>query len=50
MYYNRKIALHTLGCKLNFSEGSAIARALVENGYQKVDFSDRADYYIINTC
>jgi threonylcarbamoyladenosine tRNA methylthiotransferase MtaB len=50
MYYNRKIALHTLGCKLNFSETSAIGRILVDNGYQKVDFSDRADYYIINTC
>lgn len=50
MYYNRKVALHTLGCKLNFSESSAIGRILVENGYQKVDFSDRADYYIINTC
>jgi len=50
MYYNRKIALHTLGCKLNFSETSAITRSLVENGFQKVEFSDRADYYIINTC
>ncbi len=50
MYYNRKIALHTLGCKLNFSETSAIGRILADNGYQKVDFSDRADYYIINTC
>src|SRR4029077_7450351 len=50
MYYNRKIALYTLGCKLNFSETSAIGRILVEQGYQKVDFSDRADYYIINTC
>lgn len=50
MYYNRKIALHTLGCKLNFSESSAIGRILVEQGFQKVEFSDRADYYIINTC
>lgn len=50
MYYNRKIALHTLGCKLNFSETSAIGRILVEQGFQKVEFSDRADYYIINTC
>ena len=50
MYYNRKIALHTLGCKLNFSETSAIARILSEQGFQKVEFSDRADYYIINTC
>lgn len=50
MFYNRKVALHTLGCKLNFSETSAIARILVEQGFQKVEFSDRADYYIINTC
>lgn len=50
MYYNRKIALHTLGCKLNFSETSAIGRILTEQGFQKVEFSDCADYYIINTC
>ncbi len=50
MYYNRKIALHTLGCKLNFSETSAIGRILVEKGFQKVEFGDVADYYIINTC
>ena len=50
MYYNRKFALYTLGCKLNFSEGSAISRNLVANGYQQVDFSEVADYYIINTC
>ncbi|MCX6198682.1 MAG: tRNA (N(6)-L-threonylcarbamoyladenosine(37)-C(2))-methylthiotransferase MtaB [Bacteroidetes bacterium] len=50
MFYNRKVALHTIGCKLNFSETSAIARILVEQGFQKVEFSDRADYYIINTC
>lgn len=50
MFYNRKIAFHTLGCKLNFSETSAIARILTEQGFQKVDFSERADYYVINTC
>lgn len=50
MYYNRKVAYYTLGCKLNFSETSAISRSLTDNGYSKVDFSDRADYYIINTC
>ncbi len=50
MYYNRKIALHTLGCKLNFSETSAIGRILTEQGFENVDFTDRADYYIINTC
>jgi threonylcarbamoyladenosine tRNA methylthiotransferase MtaB len=50
MFYNRKVALHTLGCKLNFSETSAIGRILTEQGFQKVDFSERADYYVINTC
>ena len=50
MFYNRKVALHTLGCKLNFSETSAIGRNLTDQGFHKVDFSERADYYIINTC
>jgi threonylcarbamoyladenosine tRNA methylthiotransferase MtaB len=50
MFYNRKVAYHTLGCKLNFSETSAIARAMTDQGFQKVDFSETADYYIINTC
>ena len=50
MYYNRKVALTTLGCKLNFSETSQIGRSLADNGYVRVDFSERADYYIINTC
>ncbi|MFN8308696.1 MAG: tRNA (N(6)-L-threonylcarbamoyladenosine(37)-C(2))-methylthiotransferase MtaB [Chitinophagales bacterium] len=50
MYYNRKIALTTLGCKLNYSETSAIGRALTEHGFQKVGFSECADYYVINTC
>ncbi len=50
MFYNRKFAIYTLGCKLNFSEGSAISRNLVSNGFQQVDFSEIADYYIINTC
>lgn len=50
MYYNRKVAYYTLGCKLNFSETSAIARSLTNNGYEKVDFEEVANYYIINTC
>ena len=50
MYYNRKVAYYTLGCKLNFSETSAISRSLTDNGYSKVDFSAVADYYVINTC
>ena len=48
---NNKVAFYTLGCKLNFSETSTIAREFYENGYQKVDFnSSQADYYVINTC
>lgn len=50
MYYNRKVALTTLGCKLNFSETSQIGRSLADNGYVRVDFSEHADYYVINTC
>ncbi len=46
----RKVAFHTLGCKLNFSETSAIARLFQEQGYQKVDFKEPADIYVINTC
>jgi len=43
-------AIHTLGCKLNYSESSAIAKSLVENGFNKVAFKEKADVYIINTC
>lgn len=50
MFYNRKVAYYTLGCKLNFSETSAIARSLTDLGYEKVAFEEIADYYIINTC
>ncbi len=46
----KKVAFHTLGCKLNFSETSTIARLFEENGYQKVDFSQPSDVYVINTC
>lgn len=46
----RKVAFHTLGCKLNFSETSAIARLFQEQGYEKVDFKESADIYVINTC
>ncbi|TVQ79710.1 MAG: tRNA (N(6)-L-threonylcarbamoyladenosine(37)-C(2))-methylthiotransferase MtaB [Flavobacteriales bacterium] len=44
------VAFHTLGCKLNFSETSAIARNLSDEGYNKVDFDQSADVYVINTC
>jgi threonylcarbamoyladenosine tRNA methylthiotransferase MtaB len=46
----KKVAFHTLGCKLNFSETSTIARLFQENGYEKVDFSQPSDVYVINTC
>ncbi len=46
----KKVAFYTLGCKLNFSETSTISRKFEEKGYQKVDFTDRPDIFIINTC
>lgn len=45
-----KISFKTLGCKLNFSETSAIARSFAENGYERVPFTSDADICIINTC
>jgi threonylcarbamoyladenosine tRNA methylthiotransferase MtaB len=50
MYYGRKVALHTLGCKLNFAESAALMQSLTGNGFTSVDFSSPADYYVINTC
>ena len=46
----KKVAFHTLGCKLNFSETSTIARLFEEQGYLKVDFKQPSDVYVINTC
>lgn len=46
----KKVAFYTLGCKLNFSETSTIARSFIEEGFQRVDFSESADIYVINTC
>src|SRR5690349_14673535 len=46
----KKVAFYTLGCKLNFSETSTISRLFTERGFEKVDFQDAADIYIINTC
>jgi threonylcarbamoyladenosine tRNA methylthiotransferase MtaB len=46
----KKVSFHTLGCKLNFSETSTIARLFENAGYAKVDFSDMPDVYVINTC
>jgi threonylcarbamoyladenosine tRNA methylthiotransferase MtaB len=47
---NRTVALHTLGCKLNFSETTAIGRMLENDGFVKKEFDEVADVYVINTC
>lgn len=46
----KKVNLYTLGCKLNFSETSTIARSFEEAGYTRVEFDNTPDVYIINTC
>ncbi|MFZ1784391.1 MAG: tRNA (N(6)-L-threonylcarbamoyladenosine(37)-C(2))-methylthiotransferase MtaB [Ferruginibacter sp.] len=46
----KTVALHTLGCKLNFSETSAIGRLLENDGFEKRNFDEVADVYVINTC
>lgn len=46
----KKVAFYTLGCKLNFSETSTISRQFEDRGFQKVDFSETPDVFIINTC
>lgn len=46
----KKVAFHTLGCKLNFAETSTIARDLVSQGFEKIGFDQAADLYVINTC
>ena len=46
----QKVAFYTLGCKLNFSETSTIARSFKSEDFQRVDFSEKADIYVINTC
>lgn len=46
----KKVAFYTLGCKLNYSETSAVARLFEQRGYKKVDFTESPDIFIINTC
>ena len=46
----RTVAFHTLGCKLNFSETSTLSRMLEREGFEKKEFDDQADVYVINTC
>ncbi|ULQ57443.1 tRNA (N(6)-L-threonylcarbamoyladenosine(37)-C(2))-methylthiotransferase MtaB [Flavihumibacter rivuli] len=50
MAEKRTVAFHTLGCKLNFSETSALSRMLETEGFEKKSFDDHADVYVINTC
>ncbi len=46
----KKVAVYTLGCKVNQYESASIAALFRERGYKTVAFEDRADVYIINTC
>lgn len=50
MSESKTVALHTLGCKLNFSETSALGRLLEQDGFVKKDFDEQADVYVLNTC
>lgn len=50
MSQNRSVAFHTLGCKLNFSETSTMSRQLELEGFEKKQFTEQADVYVINTC
>jgi threonylcarbamoyladenosine tRNA methylthiotransferase MtaB len=50
MVATKKVAFYTLGCKLNFSETSTIARSFSAEDFERVDFTEKADVYVINTC
>ncbi|MBP7408596.1 MAG: tRNA (N(6)-L-threonylcarbamoyladenosine(37)-C(2))-methylthiotransferase MtaB [Flavobacteriales bacterium] len=50
MRHARSVAFHTLGCKLNFSETSTLARSLEEAGYARVKVEERPDVFVLNTC
>lgn len=49
-YKTKSVAFHTLGCKLNYSETSTLSRLLENEGFEKKEFTDKADVYVINTC
>ena len=46
----KKIAFHTMGCKLNFSETSMISKDFLSRGFERVKYNEYADFYILNTC
>ena len=45
-----KVAIYTLGCKVNQYESNGIIQKFIDNGFEVVDFTEKADVYIINTC
>lgn len=47
---SRSVALHTLGCKLNYSETTTLGRMLENEGFTQRPFEEEADVYVINTC
>ncbi len=50
MIAQQKVAFHTLGCKLNFAETSAISRSFADAGYGRVEIEAQPDVVVINTC
>ena len=46
----KRIAFHTLGCKVNYSETSSISRDIIKSGFEQVNYKDLADIYVLNTC
>lgn len=50
MTQEKKVAFYTLGCKLNFAETSTISRRFRQEGFERVEFNEKADIYVINTC
>lgn len=50
MSFNKKVAFYTLGCKVNQYETESIKNQLIKKGYEEVNFEDKADIYIVNSC
>lgn len=50
MLREKTVALHTIGCKLNYAETSAIERLMEDDGFVRKEFDEEADVYVINTC
>ena len=46
----KRVAFHTMGCKLNFSETATISRDFIRHGFEKVKYQEEADIYVLNTC